>query len=159
MSGAVKIGKTLVLLVLLCSGLQLHAQTVQWTAFADLPDSLRRAPKPVLLFIHTDWCKYCALQDHNTFQNKQVSEKINGNFYALRLNAESRDALTFLNRSYEGAQDGYHELAEMLAKKDGQVIFPTTILLSEKLQLRERWSGFVSPTVLMPYLQVPASAP
>ena len=138
----------LLLFILLCPG-RPSAQTVQWTKFADLTDSLRRESRPLLIFIHTDWCKYCALQKHNTFGDKAVSQWINENFYALQLNAESRETIRFLTRTYQGRSKAYHELAELLAKKDGQLSFPTTLILSERLQLQKRWTGFVSKGMLL----------
>lgn len=143
--------KLLLLLLQLCP-LFLSAQSVQWTSFSDLPDSLRKESKPLLIFIHTDWCKYCALQDHNTFGNEMISQRINEDFYALRLNAESEASVTFLNRVYKGASNGYHQLAEYLGKSGEQLIFPTTIVLSKQFFLEKRWNGFVSVEMLKEYL-------
>lgn len=139
-------------LLLLLGAFRIEAQGVQWTNFSDLPDSLHREVRPLLIFIHTDWCKYCALQDHNTFSQETVGKLVNERFYALRLNAESKAAIPFLNRTYRGVNDHYHELATFLAASQGQVAFPTTIILSEKFQLEKKWTGFVSPDLLNTYL-------
>lgn len=146
-----KAGKLLLLLILFCPFL-LSAQSVRWTSFSDLPDSLRKEPRPLLIFIHTDWCKYCALQDHNTFGDEMISQMINEHFYALRLNAASSVSITFLNRTYDGAQNNYHQLAEYLGKSGEQFIFPTTILLSKQLKLEKKWNGFVSTEMLKKHM-------
>lgn len=132
------------------SGLQ--AQQVNWLSFNALQDSLRTHPKPVLIFIHTDWCKYCALQDHNTFGNTKVLKQLNQEYYAIRLNAETRESITFLSRTYEGGVDQYHQLAQLLGRSEGQLSFPTTLLFSENLQLQHRLTGFVSATDLQALL-------
>jgi thiol:disulfide interchange protein len=39
-----------------------------WTEFADLNDSLEVKIKPIMIYIGTDWCKYCKLQEKHYFQ-------------------------------------------------------------------------------------------
>ena len=38
--------------------------------------------------IYTDWCGPCKLMDKNTFQNPDVAQYLNNNFYAVKFNAE-----------------------------------------------------------------------
>jgi uncharacterized protein YyaL (SSP411 family) len=130
-----------------------QAQKVNWVSFADLPDSLRKAPKPILVFIHTDWCKYCLLQDHNTFQDSLVAQALNKNYYAIRLNGEETQPISFLNRIYKSRSKGHHELAELLGKEQGELVFPSTVILSEQLQLQQRITGFINTNDLLTLLQ------
>lgn len=140
--------RIIVTLILLTAANGLPAQLIRWTEFEALPDSMRRQARPVLIFIHTSWCRYCALQDHNTFNDEQTAELINKKFYALRLDAESAEDIYFLNRIYRSRQHGYHELAEFLSRSGGQLIFPTTILLDESFRLSSRLTGFQTPEEL-----------
>lgn len=123
------------------------AQQVNWITFEELVLKMRSDPKPVLIFIHTDWCMFCALQEHNTFGDPQVVKEINQHFYALRLNGEEKHDITFLNKTYRyrptGASSGYHELAELLARQNGVVSFPTTIILSKNFQVLDIHSGLL----------------
>jgi thioredoxin-related protein len=146
-----RIPLSLILLLWAFSGL--WAQEIHWLSFEELNERLRLQPKPILIFIHTDWCKYCALQDHNTFGEKALSDQLNKDYYALRLNAETEETITFLNRKYEGGAEQYHELAQMLGKSEGQLIFPTTLLLSEGLQLKHRLTGFATAEELRSLLE------
>ena len=52
--------------------LQLTAQKaeVNWLSFDELQENYRSNPKPMLLFLYTDWCKYCKIQQNTTFKNK-----------------------------------------------------------------------------------------
>lgn len=142
----------LLLLPLFVPGL--HAQSVQWTEFADLPDSLRREARPLLIFIHTDWCKYCKLQDRNTFRDPEVSATINEQFYALRLDAESTENIPFLNREFKARTNDYHELAQLLGRQAGQLVFPTTVILNRQWQLIHRFSGLLKSEDLLPLINV-----
>lgn len=151
----------LLLILLITLGLKTGAQgqSIQWTAFEHLGDSLRTERKPLLVFIQTSWCKFCKMQEHTTFADKDLTQELNRKFYLLRLDAESKADILFLGRTYPFNPNGYHELAETLAKGNGEITFPTTLLFSENLQLLKRYSGYVGPeelkSVLRNYLRKP----
>ena len=127
------------------------AQEVRWLSFEEVQKKMSSDPKPVVVFIHTDWCKYCAMQESNTFTNSSVIQNLTSDFYAIRLNAEEKSEITFLNRkySYPAAGSGYHQLAELLGKDNGEVIFPTTLILSKTFLIIDRTTGFVSSSELL----------
>ncbi|MFY0654270.1 MAG: thioredoxin family protein [Cyclobacteriaceae bacterium] len=129
------------------------AQEVKWTTFENLNDSIRKAPKPILVFIHASWCKFCKMQDVNTFKNPEVAHKISSDYYALRLDGESKEQIKFLNRTYRfkasGPQTGTHELAEFLGKKNGSMTYPTTVFLSPQLEIAGKKTGFISAKNLL----------
>jgi thioredoxin-related protein len=126
----------------------LGAQNLRWTSFANLNDSLRAKRKPLLVFIHADWCNYCKMQEQNTFRDSVLTSALQGDFYCLRLNAEERSELRFLNRTYRyrshGAGVGRHELAEYLALEQGALSLPATVLLDRDLRVFSRLRGFQS---------------
>lgn len=135
---------------------QSRAQTINWTSFEHLNDSIRKAPKPILVFIQADWCKFCEMQDKNTFANSEVVKKLSGEFYALKLNGESTSPIKFLNRMYtyesSGSQTGTHQLAEFLGKKGGELVYPTTVLLTPELNVSARETGFINANDLLKLL-------
>ena len=133
--------------IILLNSALCDAQEVKWIAFEELPEQMRVERRPVLIFLYTDWCKFCALQKNNTFTNTSIVNTLNENYYCLRLNGESKKEIAFLNRTYQfkatGTNTGQHELATLLGKQDGQLSYPTTVILSENNQLLERVSGFL----------------
>ncbi|PRY07266.1 thioredoxin-like protein [Pontibacter ummariensis] len=133
-------------------------QSVKWTAFEHLSDSLRVERKPLLIFVRADWCKYCKMQEHTTFRDRALVQALNRWFYCLRLDAETKRDIRFLGRTYRyrptGAQAGYHELAEALARENGEVCFPTTVVLSEDLRPLQRYKGCVRAAELRELLPV-----
>lgn len=122
-----------------------QAQTNLWTSFEDLTDSLRKERRPVLVFIHTDWCTYCKMMDLRTFSDASVASKLQGKFYCVRLNAEETQPLTFLQRTYKfkptGVKTGVHELAQVLGTEKGKLSYPTTVFFDQNLQLQARVVG------------------
>jgi thioredoxin-related protein len=122
-----------------------YTQVVDWISFDSLQEKMRVQPRPVLIYIYTGWCKYCTLQKERTFTAPAVTDKIDRQFYAVSLDAESKTEIIFLNKHYGYKPSrGYHELAELLGKKNGTLSFPTTVILSESLQLLEHASGFLN---------------
>ena len=130
----------------------INAQQIRWLSFEQLTDSMRKNPKPVMIFIHTSWCKYCAMQESNTFTDIGVLNKLNNDFYMLKLNAEETSSIVFLNRTYKyvpsGYGTGYHELAEFLGRENGKLEFPTTIILTKSMVLSNRIQGFTDAPTL-----------
>lgn len=133
------------------------AQNIQWTSFKSLTDSLRLTPKPILIFIHTDWCKYCELMQQNTFTNEEVIEELNTNFYTLALDAEKKEELIFLNRKYHfqsnGLETGTHQLAAYLGTKNGVLSFPSAVFIDSNQQVIDVQPGFLSPADLLTILR------
>ena len=47
-------------------------------------DSLQQlSPRPVMVFVHTDWCKYCLMMEETTFKNEELIRELNLNFYCV----------------------------------------------------------------------------
>jgi thioredoxin-related protein len=124
-----------------------QAQTLRWTSFEHLTDSLRKERRPMLVFIHTDWCTYCKMMEVRTFANQQVVTKLQESFYCVRLNAEESQPITFLQRTYKfkatGVKTGVHELAEVLGTENGKLRYPTTVFFDQYLQLQGRMVGAI----------------
>jgi len=133
------------------------AQQLTWTAFEELEEKIRENPKPLLIFIRTDWCKYCAMQEHITFRDSEIVAYLNEHYYCLDLNGEMKEEINFLNRSYgytsTGAGTGQHELAAFLGKKEGVLSYPTTVILSKNFEIIARESGFLDKDRLIANLR------
>lgn len=125
--------------------LSANAQNIKWIKFHELSSKLQSEPKKVLVFIHTDWCKYCLIQETITFTDSATVEQLNKNYYCLKLNAEELDSITFLGKVYHGSTHENHELARTLGVKNGELLFPTTVFFSEQLQLVNIWQGLLKP--------------
>jgi len=141
---------TIILWLLTALPMVAQSQSIRWTSFDHLDDSLRTERKQLLIFIRTDWCKYCKIQENVTFEDSELVELLNLNYYCLRLDGEETDSIRFLGRTY-GFQPsrGYHELAEHIGRQNDELIFPTTVLLSEDFQLVRRFQGLQKAEELM----------
>jgi len=49
-------------------------------SFSEVERLNKIAPKPIVVFIHTSWCKYCKLMEHSTFKNQEINSIVKVNF-------------------------------------------------------------------------------
>lgn len=121
-------------------------------------DSLQKIqPKNMVIFIHTDWCRYCQAMRSATFQNEQVTYLLNTNFYFSELNAEDKQQKVFNGTTFKfqpsGVDTGIHELAEQLATVDGKVSFPSLCILNEDYEIIFQFAGFLSSEHMLDLLK------
>jgi thioredoxin-related protein len=114
-------------------------------------DSLQKIEKRnVVVFIHTDWCKYCQTMQNTTFKNDSIIYKLNTQFYFIDLNAEQKENIVFNGRTFKykptGTNTGIHELAEQLATVDNQVAYPTLCFLNKEIIFQ--YDQFINSTDL-----------
>ena len=122
---------------------KVKSQAMVWTAFENLNDSLRKERRPLLIFVYTDWCKFCKMQEQTTFSDTTVINRLRSKFYCLKLNAENKSEIIFLNRTYSPKSSGYHELTEYFCLVKGQITFPSTLFFNKELSLKENVPGFM----------------
>lgn len=113
-------------------------------------------PKPVVIFIHADWCKICKLMEKTTLQNKTVIDKLSTNFYFVKFDAEQTGNILFNKHEFKyqatGPTTGVHELAEILGSIDGKLAFPTTSILNEKNELIFQYNKSLTASELVTVL-------
>lgn len=128
--------------------------SINWISFEQLSDSLQVHPKKVILFFHTDWCSYCRKMQNEVFTDAEVISALNNTYYAVRFDAESVDTVTFEGQKFTNTiskkrTGRYHALAQLLAQREGKLVFPTAILLDEKFTVRQRYFQYLDKKKLL----------
>jgi thioredoxin-related protein len=121
--------------------------------FDEVAQLSKENPKPIVVFIHTNWCKYCKMMENSTFKNEEVIKILNQDFYFISLDAETKNDIIYNNQRFifipNGKNTGIHELATALATIDKQISYPTlTILDSSNTILFQKNSFLNTKTVL-----------
>ena len=117
----------------------------------------QQQPKPIFVFVHTSWCKYCKMMENSTFKNPEVVQLLNDNFYFVSLNAESKEPIVIKDRTFtykpKGKNTGIHELAEELATVDGNINYPTFSILDKNNTILLQISEFTDAKTMIVLLK------
>ena len=121
-------------------------------------DSLQNTEKRnVIVFIHTDWCKYCKAMKDKTFKNKEIIKIINEKFYFVDFNAEEKRKIIFNNSKFNfkpnGSNSGIHELAIELGTINGTISYPIFCVLNYKNEIIFQNNSFLNSKDLMLILE------
>ncbi len=139
--------KKTILLTLFFSYFAMFSQekeTLKVYSFSEVEKLHQQKPKPIVVFIYTDWCKVCFGMKKNTFKNDAVIRTLNNQYYFVKLNAEYEKDITFLGKKFMSKKIGIHELAKELASINGKVSYPTTTILNSKFEIDFQIDSYIN---------------
>lgn len=120
------------------------SEEIQWITIEEAYAKTQKEPRKILVDVYTDWCGWCKVMDRETYKNAEVIDYINKKYYAVKLNAEQREAITLGSQKFEfiaEGQKGIHQIA--LALTNNQPSFPTTVFLDDKFQMIQPLPGYM----------------
>lgn len=135
-----------------------EAKSVYWLTFEQLEDSLAAKPKKVFIDFYTDWCTYCRKMDKVVFTKSKVIELLNKEYYAVRFDAETEAEVTFGGQTFVNDQIGksrspIHQIAQLLASREGQFVPPTLVVLDKEFNVTARYFEYMDSKRLLNALQ------
>lgn len=136
----------LLLLITLLPSLS-FGQTLKSYNIEALPELQKKEPRPVVVFLYADWCRYCKAMENTTFKKKDVIEQLNNDYYFIRFDGEQRESVTLGGKTYHfkpsGNETGIHELANTLGTIKGQVNYPTLVVLNVSNDILYQYAGYM----------------
>ncbi|MGB5942692.1 MAG: thioredoxin family protein [Leeuwenhoekiella sp.] len=153
--------KTILLFFLLLGNTllaQVGDQSIQWITWQELETTLEEEPKKTLLFFEANWCAYCKKIDRVVFTKPEVIQKINSEFYAVRMDVETLemidfDGVSFTNTQSKTMRNGIHDLALLFASREGQPFsLPVTVILDADFKIEHRIFEYYSSSELLRYI-------
>ena len=129
-------------------------EKINWISFNELNDSLQVKPKKVFVGFYADWCVYCKEMDRTTFKNDEVIKELNQNYYAVKMNIESDEKITFGNQTFINRRakklNPVHEIALLLAsRKNKPFSLPAYLVFNEKFEAQARYFQYLDPKALL----------
>ena len=119
-------------------------EKINWLSLEDANLKMKAEPRPVLIDLYTNWCYWCKVMDKKTYNNPEVISYINTHFYAVKLNAETKDTVVWNNKDYTfNLNDKINNFA--LYATQGQLAFPNTIIFPEVQNQPASIPGFMEP--------------
>ena len=119
-------------------------QKINWLTIEQANAKLQVESKPVIIDLYTNWCYWCKVMDKKTYNNSKVISYINENFYAVKLNAETKDTVRWANKNFiYNSHNKVNDFA--LYATRGQLAFPNTIIFGDLNQEPASIPGFMEP--------------
>jgi thioredoxin-related protein len=143
-------------ILLLASGSNVAAQEngINWVSMEEAEALSQREPKKIFVDVYTDWCGWCKRMSSETFAHPVIIEYINEHFYAVKLNAEQDDPITFRGTEFKNQNPGQrrstHDFA--IALLQGRMSYPSVAFFDEELNLITALPGFRPPKAMEPIL-------
>lgn len=146
--------RTISLIIGLLFTFTLSAQEIHWMSFEDAVAMTQNEgnTKKVFVDVYTDWCGWCKKMDKDTFQNPEVAQYMQENFYMVKFNAEGKEPIEFDGRTFEyvpSGRRGYHQLAAALLQN--RLSYPTVVFLDENMKMLSPVPGYQK---VKPFLQI-----
>lgn len=119
---------------------------IKWMSIQEAEKACREKPKKIIIDVYTDWCGWCKRMDANTFNHPIISKYISENYYAVKLDAEQKTDITFLDKTFKfiaSGRSGYNELAFELLQ--GKLSYPTIAFMDENLFYIQPLPGYRGP--------------
>ncbi len=139
------------------SGAQ-QKKAINWKSWSQLENALLEEPKPVFIFFHAEWCDYCKKIEREIFTNPAVISKINADYYAVEMDVETTDTITFegvdfINKQALTMRNGIHEIPLLLASREGfSFSLPATVVLNKDFTLKDRHFEYYTSKELLEFL-------
>jgi uncharacterized protein YyaL (SSP411 family) len=105
-----------------------NSDRLQWLSLEETAANLKKEKRPVLIDLYTDWCGWCKVMDRKTYSNPQVIRYLQEKFYPVRVNAESREQISWDGKTYQfNPSYKTNEFAVYITQ--GRLEFPTTVII------------------------------
>lgn len=123
---------------------------INWTSLEEAVEQSKIAPKKIIVKIYSEECVWCKRMDKQTLNDPSISSYVEENFYAVALNASSKEDITFKDETYQFVKKSgrsYHELAAKMTR--GNLSFPSIVFFDEDLNIIQSINGFKEKALFM----------
>ena len=133
-------------------------ENINWISFNQLEDSLNTRPKKVFIFFYADWCEYCKKMEKVAFKNKEVIRNLNTSYYSIKMDAETKDTISFGGEKYMNKELGKnrnptHQIPLLIASRKGRKFsLPAMIFFNEEFKIEQRYFEYLSAKKLLNFL-------
>lgn len=124
---------------------------VNWVSIEEAQLLMKKEPRKIFIDFYTDWCGWCKRMDAQTFAHPIIAAYLNKHFYAVKIDAEQSEPITFKGHKYVNPNPGQrrsaHEFAQAVAsvkRADGRnsLGYPTVVFIDEELNVITPLPGF-----------------
>lgn len=120
------------------------AGKLKWMTLKEAQEAMQIEKRPILIDLYTDWCGWCKVMDRKTYTNPKVIAYLQEHFYPVKLNAETREALTWNEKTYNfNSTNRTNDFAIFLTY--GRLSYPTTVIIPTDNSGPQPVPGYLEP--------------
>ncbi len=125
---------------------------IKWVSLSEAEKLMAKKKKKVFVDVYTDWCGWCKRLDATTYKDEAVIKYLNENYYAIKLNAESRDTIVFqgIKYTYDASRRVNGVAPKFLTAQPG---YPTLTYLDDNLSVVRVSPGYVDGNAFLNQLK------
>ncbi len=130
---------------------------IKWLTWEEAIELNKEHPKKIFIDVYTDWCGWCKRMDETTFVDPEVVSYMNEHFYAIKLDAEMKENITFKDQEFKYVKQGrkgIHTLAYSLL--EGKASYPSFVTMTEGFDRIAISPGYKQPDQLIKELRFAA---
>ena len=121
---------------------------IVWLTIEEAEALTKVKEKKIFIDVYADWCGPCKIMDKRTFKNNNVIKYANTHFYAVKFDAEAKEAYSFKGKTYEN-NGQYNTFVNYL----GVNAFPTVCFFDEKAKPITKSLGLKGPKDFLAFLE------
>lgn len=111
---------------------------IKWMDMEEATLRNKKNPRKFLIYVYSDNCGWCRKMESETFSAEPVIRHLNENFYAVKLNVNTRDEIRYGDRKFnyippnrKTGVPGHHEFIVLILQ--GRLAYPSYACLDENL--------------------------
>lgn len=131
---------------------------INWLTWEEAQAKMAEEPKSMFVDMYTSWCGWCKKMDSSTFQDAKVISYLNENFYAVKFNAEQKEAITYQGFEFKfvnSGRRGYHQLAHSML--NGRMGYPAFVYFNQEMERIMISPGYKKVEQIIPELEFAVS--
>lgn len=131
---------------------------INWLTWEEAQAKMAEEPKSMFVDMYTSWCGWCKKMDSSTFQDAKVISYLNENFYAVKFNAEQKEAITYQGFEFKfvnAGRRGYHQLAHSML--NGRMGYPAFVYFNQDMERIMISPGYKKVEQIIPELEFAVS--
>jgi thioredoxin-related protein len=116
-------------------------QKIHWMSFEEAVKKNETVKKKLFIDVYTHWCGWCKRMDASTFLIDSIADYMNEKFYAVKLDAETKDTIHFKEQTFVFRPE-YKSNEFAVSLLNGQMSYPSFILLDENISMLAPLKGY-----------------
>jgi thioredoxin-related protein len=122
-------------------------EKLTWMTLKEAQQAMLTEKRPILIDLYTDWCGWCKVMDKKTYTNAKVIAYLQQNFYPVKLNAETKEAVNWNEKTYNfNHANRTNDFALFLTY--GRLSYPTTVIMPVDNSGPQPIPGYLEPKEL-----------